>query len=102
MSRGRSMAGRGRPKKASGPNGGTDPILLDADGCELTVGRTSYVPWRWGLGTAASRKSCKLSKGVRMTDPESGKDLPRYHEIAFEEETQGVESSKSGDRHSPF
>ena len=59
--------------------------LVDADGCPLQVGMSTYVPWRWGQVTRSNvAKKCLLSSGVRMTDPEVGTDLPRYHEIAFE------------------
>jgi len=64
---------------------GNSVTLVDADGCCLDVGLSTYVPWRWGHITRSnSAKKCLLSKGVRMTDPEAGTDLPRYHEIAFE------------------
>ena len=59
--------------------------LADADGCHLQVGLSTYIPWRWGHVTRPDlAKQCLLSRGVRMKDPETGVDLPRYHEIAFE------------------
>ena len=83
------------PRRATQKEGefgqGTNWMLVDADGCELTVGQTSYVPWRWGRAPLASIGSCRLSHGVRMTDPETGEDLPRYHEVAFEEAGAGFE-----------
>ena len=77
-------------EKVNGSNGGVTCTLVDADGCVLVVGRTSYVPWRWGRVPPSQKRLCRLSIGVRMTDPETGDDLPRYHEIAFEEESMGT------------
>ena len=59
-------------------------MLVDADGCRLEIGLTTFEPWRWGRAMNAIVGHCHLSSGVRMTDPESGESLPRYHEIAFE------------------
>ena len=61
--------------------------LVDADGCVLTPGSTTYEPWRWGVGMGSVRiHRCRVSRGVRMRDPEDGDALPRFHEIAFEVE----------------
>jgi hypothetical protein len=60
-------------------------MLVDVDDCELTVGNTSYEPWRWGIRSGGHRdSSCRASKGVRMRDPETREALPRYHELAYE------------------
>jgi hypothetical protein len=60
-------------------------MFADADGCPLQVGISTYVPWRWGrVRNRGLADRCALSRGVRMRDPETGEDLPRYHEIAFE------------------
>ncbi len=59
--------------------------FVDADGCPLKVGQSTFIPWRWGLVSGhKAAKTCLLSRGVRMSDPETGKALPRFHEIAFE------------------
>ena len=63
--------------------------FVDADGCDLRVGMTSWEPWRWGGANLCfkesqdARKTCRLSRGVRMRDPTDGDCLPRYHEIAY-------------------
>lgn len=58
---------------------------VDADGCPLTVGLTSWLPWRWAHtymssgGTKenrAARIRCRLhgQKGL-MKDPETGEKI---------------------------
>jgi hypothetical protein len=64
--------------------------IVDADGCELTAGVTTWEPWRWGGAgmlspkARAARDSCRLHSGVIMRDPETREYLPRYHELPFE------------------
>jgi len=58
--------------------------FVDADGCELAPGFTTWEPWRWGRIGAAARARCSLGRGVKMRDPDSGDCLPRYFELAFE------------------
>lgn len=67
------------------PGTGAESHLVDADGCELTVGLTTWEPWRWGQAVGLrDRTKCRVSRGVRMRDPETHECLPRYHELAIE------------------
>lgn len=63
--------------------------LVDADGCTIAAGVTTWMPWRWGnaivFRTRIKDRTCALGRGAaRMRDPEDGQLLQRHHEIPFE------------------
>jgi len=74
--------------------GGTSR-LVDADGCELTAGITTWIPWRWSHSSMGSHPGpnreashrCKLngqSKSL-LRDWETKEKLPSRNELPVEE-----------------